>query len=433
MWTDAAEVTGIDARNFLRLVAVGLRSPLMHGCGSRATAKLAPFTTRRGSATPARVTSKPTSGTRPLLHTVTGEPFVPVRLYWSVKSKPAITKALASLCCIDEDKKAKCWVWLYDDEATSLTFGIPRARLSPEVHPIVIGRFRLPDAKQLVLEVRSVERAIEAAKFFAPRFGSNAVLSRARIINRWFELSEAGIGLERLDKLLDANVVRIDPRDAEEAFERAMAGTVTEAEKRRAFEAYVLEQRKRDVPLVEDFPLAPEEETPDFRDLTMTLQFRGLRAEEHWKGNTSVTLGDVIYRLAGAQSSHEMIDDEAAATRLANAILSDVALYNEARIRAATNVRIALASEFGEARDLFASRVVPHLHPVFESALDQFLAAREARAGGVPGAAREPDYVQGELTGDDRDTSGPGRLLLFSAVVMVVGLGIVWWLMQRAG
>lgn len=247
------------------------------------------------------MTSKPTSGSRSLLHTVTGEPLVPVRLYWSVKSKPAVTKALASLRCIDEDKRAKCWVWLYDDEAASLTFGMPRERLSPEVHPIVIGRFRLPDAKQLVLEVRSVERAIEAAKFFAPRLGSNAVLSRLRIINRWFELSEAGPGLERLDKLLDANVTRIDPKDAEEALDQAMAGAVTEAEKKRAYDAYAAERRKRDVPLVEDFPLAPEEETPEFRDLTMTLHLRTLRAREHWLGNTGTTLADVIYRLVGAR------------------------------------------------------------------------------------------------------------------------------------
>lgn len=42
----------------------------------------------------------------------------------------------------------------------------------------------------------------------------------------------------------------------------------------------------------------PEEETPDFRDLSLTLSFREIRAAEHWKGNTSVTLADVIHRVA---------------------------------------------------------------------------------------------------------------------------------------
>lgn len=53
---------------------------------------------------------------------------------------------------------------------------------------------------------------------------------------------------------------------------------------------------KEDVPLVEDFPLAPEEETPDFRHLTFTLQLRLIRAMEHWRGNTDLTLTGLIVR-----------------------------------------------------------------------------------------------------------------------------------------
>jgi hypothetical protein len=42
------------------------------------------------------------------------------------------------------------------------------------------------------------------------------------------------------------------------------------------------------------FPLAPEEETPEFRDLETTLQLRVVRAPEHWKGNTHLTLTDIM-------------------------------------------------------------------------------------------------------------------------------------------
>ena len=45
-----------------------------------------------------------------------------------------------------------------------------------------------------------------------------------------------------------------------------------------------------DVPLVEDAPLAPEEETPDFQHLSTLLALRGTRANEHWQGNTHITL-----------------------------------------------------------------------------------------------------------------------------------------------
>jgi len=103
-------------------------------------------------------------------------------------------------------------------------------------------------------------------------------------------------GLDRLDRLLDANVTVIDPAKAELEFAQAMAGTRTPREKRLAFDAHAERLRRKDVPLVEDFPLAPEEETPDFAHLTMTLQFRTVRAREHWRGNTELTLAEVIHR-----------------------------------------------------------------------------------------------------------------------------------------
>jgi len=53
---------------------------------------------------------------------------------------------------------------------------------------------------------------------------------------------------------------------------------------------------KEDVPLVEDFPLVPEEETPEFRELAVTLQLCGVRALEHWQGNTHLTLAAIIVR-----------------------------------------------------------------------------------------------------------------------------------------
>ena len=61
--------------------------------------------------------------------------------------------------------------------------------------------------------------------------------------------------------------------------------------------------------MVEDFPLAPEEETPNFEHLANTLQFRSIRAIEHWRGNTHLTLTAIIVRTvkeglrAGAQQA----------------------------------------------------------------------------------------------------------------------------------
>jgi hypothetical protein len=72
---------------------------------------------------------------RVLLTTVTGEPFQPVRLYYTTPGKPFVTRILSQLRCMDEDREGGRWVWLYTAEAKPLTFGRPYAELPAEVHP----------------------------------------------------------------------------------------------------------------------------------------------------------------------------------------------------------------------------------------------------------------------------------------------------------
>ena len=145
-------------------------------------------------------------------------------------------------------------------------------------------------------EINRFRQLLEAAKFFGPILGAEVVAERARVVNRWFQGAEAENGLDRLDRLLDANVVIIDPLKTEAELEQAMSGAKTPREKRLAWDAYHERKRREDVPLVEDFPLTPEEETPEFSHLTMTLQWRAVRAWEHWRGNKNLTLANIIHR-----------------------------------------------------------------------------------------------------------------------------------------
>ena len=230
--------------------------------------------------------------TRQLLVTMTGEPLQPIRLYYDVPNKASVARVFAALLCTVKENEG--WNWQDEHEAGALEFARPRAELPPEVHPIILGHFRFSSNDAMVLAVRSADRAVAAAKFFAPLFGPKIVLRRARVLNRLLDASENAHGLDRIDRLLDQSVVRIDPAEAEAEIEAAIAGGQTPEEKLTAFSEHAAERRKRDVPLVEDFPLWPEEETADFRDLTMMLQLRTLRAYEHWKGN-HLTLAEIIH------------------------------------------------------------------------------------------------------------------------------------------
>jgi len=238
----------------------------------------------------------------PLLVTLTKEPFQPVRLYYRIPSRPAVLTKLRGLECTVEDPIERCWQWLYHGETKSLRFATAGYDDVPqERQPIILGRIRFPKNGGMTLQTNSIERAVQAAKFFAPHLGSLVVAARCRVVNRCFAADEGAP--HELMKTLDRNVTVIDPRDAEAEMEEDFKGihSLEDAERAAAKRMEKKLKEGKDVPLVEDFPLAPEEETPDFQHLAMTLNLRFVRAFEHWRGNTHLTLTAIIMRTVQEQ------------------------------------------------------------------------------------------------------------------------------------
>lgn len=230
--------------------------------------------------------------------TMTNEPFQPARLYYSVPDPARVIRKLKALQCVVEVRSEQCWQWLFHAEAASLRFpaggydDVPASK-----RPIILGRIRFPAHGTMTLETNSLERAIEGARFFAARLGPKVVALRCRMVNRYFAADEGPP--DTLMATLDHDVVVVDPRIAEAAAERRFAGVRSMEDLERAAAAS-LQQRlesNEDVPMVEDFPLAPEEETPDFQHLATTLRLRFARAVEHWRGNTHLTLTAIIVRM----------------------------------------------------------------------------------------------------------------------------------------
>jgi hypothetical protein len=230
--------------------------------------------------------------------TLTNEPFQPVRLYYSIPDRASVSARLRTLQCLVEAAEEQCWQWLFHAEAASLRFGGGYEDVPRERRPIILGRIRFSTNSSMVLQTNSIARAIGAAKFFAPHLGSECAAIRCRLVNGLFAAEEDRLE-ELLLKILDQSVTVIDPREAEATFGREFKDVRTKEDVERVA-AESLERRlksKEDVPLVEDFPLALEEETSDFRHLTFTLQLRLIRAMEHWRGNTDLTLTALIMRV----------------------------------------------------------------------------------------------------------------------------------------
>lgn len=233
---------------------------------------------------------------RSLLITTTREPFQPVRISYAIPDRSLVMARLRDLKCVVEAPAERCWQWVYDGEAAALRIGGGRESVPMERRPTVLGRIRFPMKGGMAIQTDSIERAVAAAQFFAPGLGPEVVAIRCRVVNRCFAADEGEP--EKLMKTLDQGVTVIDPRKAEQAFAGSLAGVRTMEDAERAAAAG-LQRRlasKEDVPMVEDFHLAPEEETPDFRHLATTLGFRLARAVEHWRGNTDLTLIALIVR-----------------------------------------------------------------------------------------------------------------------------------------
>jgi hypothetical protein len=206
---------------------------------------------------------------------------------------------LVRLRCINVDHlEPGCWLWLFDDESAVLPIGDGYNAVPAERRPLVLGRIRFPRDSLMTLDTNSTQRAVEAARFFALRLGSECTLIRCRVVNRLFAGEEGQRdGIQALMKLLDQNVSVRDPREGEEEVRRDLKGAYGPEAVERALEARrrrIMETGGDDVPLVEDFPLAPEDETPDFMHLSMTLSLRLIRAMERWRGNTQLTLSRLI-------------------------------------------------------------------------------------------------------------------------------------------
>jgi hypothetical protein len=58
--------------------------------------------------------------TAPLLSTLTGEHFQPVRLHYQLFDEDGLTTAFKKLRCVQRDSGQDRWVWLYEHEAKML-------------------------------------------------------------------------------------------------------------------------------------------------------------------------------------------------------------------------------------------------------------------------------------------------------------------------
>jgi tetratricopeptide (TPR) repeat protein len=142
-----------------------------------------------------------------LAMTTTGEIMQPIRLHYEVLDGEQLRATFSTLRCLDHDAPRKRWVWLYTDEAKSIPFQDKRA-----ADNTVLGEFVFKGTEEVVLNLRSLERATQAITFFDQHLPRTvARVTEVTISNRLLSVAEAS-SLRSLDQYFErADVVVKDP------------------------------------------------------------------------------------------------------------------------------------------------------------------------------------------------------------------------------
>lgn len=228
--------------------------------------------------------------------TVTGEPVQPVRLYYRVIDKARLLSRFENLGCMNFDPDQMRWVWFYEYESSGLKFVKSHESIPHKWRPLTIGSFFFHNRNEIVLDLRSFDRAINAVVFFDKHLGRDiAELTHAAVVNRFFSASE--MLDSSLDKFFNSpKMVEIDPEKELAKFE-SLAKKHKQKE-RIDWKSMFKEKAGESLPEIEKFPVYFYED--GIKSFKVTLHMRAIVAFEHWNGNTDYSMADVA-RLAASR------------------------------------------------------------------------------------------------------------------------------------
>ena len=238
---------------------------------------------------------------KPIIATMTGEVFQPVRIFYKMYDKAQVTKVFRSLSCMKFDKFEDRWVWEFWGETKNFKFDKPYKSIPKHLRPIVLGSIFSREDDEMHLDVGSIERAVKAIKFFDKR------------INRTIaEVTNIGISNKILSDKADHPGSNFDEifKDVE------FVDPVEKMDKMKAehgddFLLKMMEEsqdflQKKTKPKFEKAEILPANFYDDGIELLQnTLKMRQMVAFEHFRRNTDYSLADVINQMTGVGSLPE--------------------------------------------------------------------------------------------------------------------------------
>ena len=103
-----------------------------------------------------------------LITTTTGEPFMPVRLYYKIHNKTLLVKAIKKLKCASFAEFDKNYFIIsYHKEAKKLDLGVFYQDVPEELYPITLANCYIKNNSTLCIDLKSMPRAVEIIDFLS--------------------------------------------------------------------------------------------------------------------------------------------------------------------------------------------------------------------------------------------------------------------------
>ncbi len=237
-----------------------------------------------------------------LISTYTGEPSQPVRVYYQVTNPKTVLGVFKKLRCVYFEQALNRWRWIYEHEAKKLRFEMSYSKIPKEAKPIILGDFFFRGERELLLEVRSFDRAIKAIDFFEKRINFRAAqATKLRVVNRFFAASEFNV--EQLlappyDRFFDGDEVDL-PAPLLKETEFGSKSQLNEEDSQSAELEELEAQLKEKIPEIEEIPLDfYRDSSLSWSRLQLALTLRNIEAYQHFSGNESFSQYDLIEQMA---------------------------------------------------------------------------------------------------------------------------------------
>lgn len=238
----------------------------------------------------------------PVLMTTTNEPFMPIRLYYTIYNRKKIYEILHNLSCIGFAEHDHFYI-SYWKEIQNFGLSVNHNDVPKPLYPIILAHGFINEDHTLHLNLRSFKRGLKMIEWINHHIHSSYLkLTHIASYNALTHTSdiESTMSHDFNEFFPEHSMKIIDPQAIVKQFKTATQHTHDCNEKARIVEQIMKRlEEEEDFAYIEKYPVHYYED--GIQGIKLGLDLRMMVAFEHWQGNTACKLEHIIRRVYSSE------------------------------------------------------------------------------------------------------------------------------------